>query len=137
MNYELAKKLKDAGFPQTPVDVLAGYDGYYNGGKYLMIGREVGEGGETYLTEWEYQEALKRGDLLTKYPSLSELIEKCFYLPEGFVSLTAPKITCEGDEFGVTCGWIAIGYSVNQKIEILATNPEEAVAKLWLKLNAK
>ena len=72
--------------------------------------------------------------ILTRTPTLSELIEACRNLPEGFISLTAPKITCEGDEFGVTCGWVAVGYLNETKIEKLSTSPEEAVARLYLQL---
>ena len=124
MNYDLAKKLKDAGFPQ--VAVL---------GTYFLTGREEEiyidanlEGGTWNEAGW------------VRCPTLRELIATCMSFPEGFISLTAPSIKCEGDEFGVTCGWVAVGYkqvgdSGSEKIEIIAISPEEAVANLWMALN--
>ena len=98
MNYELAKELKDAGFPQLL------------GGKWIHeTGRVSDEmraaGGYAYL------------------PTLSELIEAC---GDQFKMLVAdPHIKGR---------WIAFSF--------LSTNsgscpsPDEAVARLWLALNA-
>ena len=94
ISYELAKKLKDAGFPVRVED--------------------IGE--------------------ITWRPTLEELIEVVGNLiPYPRLELSAPKETCEGDEYGVTCGWIATALDKRA----LAITPEEAVANLYLELNKK
>jgi len=83
MNYELAKQLKDAGFPQS---------------KYCdHCGTDFGD---------KYE------------PTLSELIEEC----GDDISYLEKKVN----------GWM-VSNSMGL-VEVVAPTPEEAVAKLWLKL---
>lgn len=87
MTYELAKKLKDAGFP-----------GFIKG----LTGK---------VEVW---------DIVSSKPSLSELIEAC---GDGFSSLSKVEL-----------GKIYLASSdINGSFN--GPTPEEAVAKLWLKLN--
>lgn len=113
MNYELAKKLKDAGFPQ--------------------VGR-FGEG-----VQYVYEPKLKKYILcgsLESYdidpehiyvPTLSELIEAC---GNGLQSLI-------NNFYNKEKGWIAFTNrkdSVGERMEIWGKTPEEAVANLWFAL---
>ncbi len=126
MNYELAKQLKDAGFPQEPKDKFIGYNNEFTGGKYVLIGKGIGEGGETYLMKREHREFKERGDTLTKIPSLSELIEAIPSFLNLFQQLN--------DEAIGAGQWQAQA----QLTEIThGKTPEEAVAKLYIKLNDK
>jgi len=74
MNHKFSAKLKKEGFPQEPTDKFSGYDGEFTGGRYILIGKEHGEGGETYLLDWEYRKFKERGDTLIKIPRFFELI---------------------------------------------------------------
>lgn len=62
-------------------------------------------------------------------PSISELIESC---GDNFLSLDSPFIETNS-------GWCAVGMSNGDRLYIKqeGLTPEEAVAKLWLKLNKK
>lgn len=99
MNYELAKQLKDAGFPQDKREcqddpyTCCEHGIYYNGSD---------------INDTPY------------YPTLSELIEAC---GERFYALRrAMDIWMARDDYG---------------FEFKGKTPEEAVAKLYLKLNEK
>ena len=110
MNYELAKQLKDAGFPQE------GKGLYWEPTYFGYTGEKVDK---------------PKTEHCVYLPTLSELIESC------------------GDKFGqlVQCdrfkgeGWFAIGCPTKWEddgvlnIQEEGETPEEAVAKLWLKLN--
>ena len=98
INYELAKKLKDAGFPMKRVGGLAP------------------DGASVY--------ADAKGAYLL--PTLSELIEAC---GTNFYGLRRDR-----DALGVY--WIAETRD-NLKNTGGSETPEEAVARLWLALNAK
>ena len=93
ISYELALKLKKAGFPQK------GNQGFDNKG--LFIPHFCG-----FDTQYE-----------AIVPTLSELIRAC---GDGFYSLHR----LFNDD-----------WAVNSDVELNAETPEEAVAKLWLKLN--
>ena len=103
MNYELAKQLKDAGFPQ---DIKEDY--YYDG-------CEECEGGnpESYIEL--YHLIHDKSDLI-KIPTLSELIEAC---GRDFDRL---------ERIGNTNTWNVKGFFSD--IETEGETPEEAVAKL-------
>ena len=92
MNYELAKELKDAGFPQEEQNESMNIgEGTYNG--------------------------------MARFPILSELIEAC---GDNFESLSKQVE-----------GWVAtsIRYPYIINISFMAVDsPEEAVARLWLRL---
>jgi len=117
MNYELAKKLKDAGFPQekcyfTFVKISNGEWDLWN---------------STDISEFE----TPRTEISDVHcPTLSELIEVC---GEGFETLSKDED-----------GWYANNYYTREQAEkqddsILklfhGSTPEEAVAKLWLEIN--
>ncbi len=143
MDYALAKKLKDAGFPQREDFILnnevidlkgvshseIGFHCIYDSscGEELEYLKKTpvkdwqGKGRATVYFAKEYLES-EEGKYLTVYkPTLSELIEAC------------------GDRFNclermIGC-WIAIydgdaAYFIGEGI-----TPEEAVAHLWLELN--
>lgn len=119
MNYELAKKLKDAGFPQN-----------FKYGDYFQDGR-MNEP-ELYQKECCYPEFEPKDTKACKIPTLSELLEAC---GERF---------CELDQCGNLSEWVARGDEnwvkklprCNLQLAFGLT-PEEAVANLWLKLNKK
>ncbi len=120
MDYKLAKQLKDAGFPQLPS---------YSGGMGIKAMQVVWEDGLTQLISfdgkyWTARDGDKwtqkelEGSAVAKIPTLSELIEAC---GDGFSHLWRHS---END-------WLACGWG-DRKIK--GKTPEEAVAKLYLKL---
>lgn len=115
MTYELAKQLKDAGFPQTYVDGS-------------LWGNEVAQIRIRYISPVSELD----GEDYVKYPTLSELIEA---IGIKFISLslnTTPKNTEEM--------WVAIGAKLSvagYMCQKPGSTPEIAVAKLWLELNRK
>lgn len=138
MNKELLEKLRDTGFPQEPAITLTGYDGEYKGSFYILISKEAGEGGETFLVQWEYDEAVKRGDYVLKIPTLSELIEACRddlncierYIGGWRAFMTEKRFEKEREKNPEYCVIECDGYSTGK-------TPVEAVANLWLSLKTK
>ena len=143
MNYELAKQLKEAGFPQN-FDIG---DWFYTErvNKHIWEKPRCIGGLKTHLKYKTYKESYKEvpececdwcltvlGEMgiekVIKIPTLSELIEAC---GEDFQKLE--KII--SDRLGNK--WQGVGGEGIRDIEIEAKFPEEAVAKLWLKLNEK
>jgi hypothetical protein len=110
MNYELAKQLKDAGFPQnTDNQVLHPF----------------------FCTGWDKGNKCTKKDQCT-VPTLSELIEAC---GGEFLDLS----TIEGKDYvWEACGkyYCCDEHGEGRKFGEGKT-PEEAVAKLWLELNKK
>ena len=114
MTYELAKKLKDAGFPQWGRDIWENIDGGCSN-EHPNLGFDLTEKeAKEHYTIWVY------------HPSLSELIEACgkgedFQLHEVW----------DGDKVSYTYR------ATNSKVASWfgASTPEEAVAKLWLALH--
>jgi hypothetical protein len=107
MNYELAKQLKDAGFPQDKI-----------GWVYLDI-----EGQNYPDTAWK---KVEYPEIETKEPTLSELIAACgdeFY---SLVYTTDKDWGC----FSEKDQWNTIATADGK-------TPEEAAAKLWFALNKK
>jgi hypothetical protein len=104
MTYELAKQLKDAGFPQG---VEEGAYFIYNDGKRL-------EG--AFKTE--------RSAEISKVPTLSELIEACGF---NFLSLNR-SANGEWRAYSNT----EASAAVNNIKRVFGSTPEEAVARLWL-----
>ena len=126
MNYELAIKLKEAGFPQEPFWSDYGEMIYY-GGSWYFIPVEEGCPNIVFADEKLYEEGIKRGDNLIKIPILSELIEACGGV---FIDLRREK---ENE-------WVAksqelINEKDNKVLLVSGTIPEEAIARLWLELN--
>jgi len=116
MNYELAKKLKDAGFPQTFSYRPRMCDEVYFDGGVIGLRQE----GKEYIY----------------IPTLSELIEAC---GDGFGYLVRFP---DGTKWRVEKNrkWEAIGYPKSydcNKTSFYKKTPEEAVANLWLELNKK
>lgn len=117
MKYELAKQLKDAGFPQKlhPLTGLMYEDGSPN------IPIHCANGKVCYCPE-------HTGEPYSVIPTLSELIEAC---GDGFRLLrySPPHEFSNGT-------WYA-GTGDDSKGDLIGKTPEEAVAKLWLELNKK
>ena len=151
LNLQICQQLKDSGFPQEPrQDVMAEDIGLITeaGGEfYYIFPAEGGCGGMAFTapSEWKkWKEDPQQHNIenhtrfdFIKVPTLSELIEA---VSAGFKILRAPKITCEGDEVGVTCGWIAEWWNEYDEkdkpehYEAIGITPEESVANLWLAL---
>lgn len=112
MNYELAKQLKEAGWPQTKE--------FYTELEYCTSDNEI--------------RSTHPGDAIPHdcyyVPTLSELIEAC----GGDIEKVGQKI-----EKGVPIGWIATSFLEHYlkfgTRDMIYKTPEEAVANLWLKLN--
>lgn len=116
ITYELAKKLKDAGFKQetAPISLYVWIDGAH--APYKLV-----DG---------YKDILNIKNC-AYCPSLSELIEAC---GEWFFTL----IKMPGEEWRINepKPYTSITRQmVNGTEYIIGKTPEEAVAKLWLKLN--
>jgi len=114
MNYELAKELKDVGFPQ---------DSYRrNGEPSTRLGQLNGNQDEVKFSEQCIA------------PTLSELIDECgdsFQLLRKSTRLV--DIDCIGDCWRAEGLWA----EPNDILSVEGSNPEEAVARLWLALNKK
>lgn len=118
MNYELAKKLKEAGFPQ---------------GHYQMIFNEVKEHPER---ETIFAEAygVKSLDEIAYQPNLSELIEACGGIEHQTIRIqsywTENDLMWQADDSGNF-------YVKPDQIAGIGSTPEIAVANLYLELNKK
>ena len=122
MDYELAKKLKDAGFPQRDPNGIKPFPNYTGYGCGFVYPLEDGQ-------EQCYA------------PTLSELIEAC---GDNFFSLTYAVYENDGTETSPQKSWIAnisvtkIGHAVfNDNFHQIGATPEEAVARLWLSLRGE
>ena len=110
MNYELAKELKEAGFPQQ----IRQGDSVYND-----------RGIELKLFKYgEFVDIASESDDWYKMPTLSELIEACGERFEGLRRQPDPDIETPEIWFADRDGYCSPGSS-----------PEEAVARLWMVLN--
>lgn len=135
MNYELAKQLKDAGFPQEfsdeyRVDICH---------EFYCTEPDFPGQVPLWITSKEYRTRDLSAktpilwEILCKKPTLSELIEAC---GESFQDLEQVK---ERDDYkweasaDYTC---CDEHGEGRKYEGGST-PEEAVARLWLELNKK
>lgn len=109
LTYELAKELKDAGFPsKNPYN-----NHYWHNGKVESY-QEVDDWAENYIGVW---------DNAYEIFTLSELLEAC---GERFYSLTYDSVV----------KWCCNAYPTTDYNHFGST-PEEAVARLWLALNKK
>lgn len=129
MNYELAKELKDAGFPQT------GRSDWYCGGHTYYDSYPEGERHE----ECAEKTILTRGDLYCdsasmtaefpiEVPTLSELIEACGAEKDNFTLISFPSL----GKWVATLDSLTTGFGKGN-----GATPEEAVALLYLALNRK
>lgn len=107
MNYELAKEMKDAGFPQGVGDYICP------------------DSSHTFVIEKGGMSYDPAGCEMVFNPSLSELIEAC-----GNIDIKLQRYPEHRDERK----WIAL--CAGQDAECYAT-PEIAIARLWLALNQK
>lgn len=111
MDYQLAKELKEAGFPQK---FKCGSWYYSHDGEVMgYITRVLGNMDDVHEDD---------GDIVK--PTLSELIDAC---GDEFIALS--KL---GDLW-----WCATDGSPVRMMGIKGQTPEEAVARLWLALNQK
>ena len=112
ITYELAKQLKDAGFPQQ-----------YKGFMYTHTSDGIDLGyGKRMLEQQIY------------CPTLSELIEVCgnrFLILKQFVESTGTYWLAGGIDVAAKGRMV----QMTDCIKNGAKSPEEAVAKLWLELN--
>lgn len=117
MNYELAKQLKDMGFPQYPKHV-----GLYNK-------KEMDESMDRCI--------IKSGGVVQPIkPTLSELIEAC----GGKFHSVQRRFGHIGASMGQPnpVWWSAKDTSMDEsQVGETGSTPEEAVARLWLALNQK
>ena|SRR3990167_7956732 len=137
--YELALKLKNAGFPQEPKIDISGIDGEFFGGFYYITTQEHQEVAPNFLDQREFAEYQKfekqeRHDLI-KIPTLSELIEACgnYAMTHG-EGMEAYCITLEGGQIEKNRGWVT---QIADESYSEGETPEESVANLWLALNEK
>lgn len=118
ITYELAKKLKDAGFPQDTEWILYNSPTYYE--RWIRI---------LYRKPGTTSNTFEVGSTELSCPTLSELIDAC---GKNFRMLSYDQPYVQ---------WVAHGERENKKDISLFTNdgktPEEAVANLWLELNKK
>ena len=106
MNYELAKELKEAGFPlrEVQIGMSCRPDEYYD---FNPEGKQV-IGSQHFFK-----------------PTLSELIEAC-----------GERFECLRKNVGNDSQWMASGFTDKEGFMAGSTkSPEEAVARLWLALN--
>ena len=111
IDYKLAKKLKDVGFPQK------------GEGKYYL------DGGKGFL-EPDVRLNANEGSLSVYIPTLSELIDAC---GDEFDALKKGR----GFIMGEIILFKATGRNNKCIVLIEGKSPEEAVAKLYIKLNEK
>lgn len=141
MNYELAKQLKDAGFPQEPTYPRMGMrppqmkivwndkDPITKEGNWcqMVSTRKDLEKDKFWRVRDEAVytlEELKAEKLVAKVPTLSELIEAC---GDDFKNLTK-----DGNWY---TNLVAGNEDYYESFDSIGDTPEEAVAKLWIKLN--
>ena len=119
MNYELAKELKNAGFPQ---EVKYGDWIYYPDKSCMFIGNsdDMGDttGGYSFTLGRESTTAKPNR---VKVPTLEELIEAC--------GLDLHRIEYDSGK------WRAYEQSGLNNLYSEGSTPNEAVARLWLALN--
>lgn len=119
--YELAKQLKDAGFPQRGDGII-----------HIEKGQEVYDYGAGANPRY----SARNTEIPFYNPTLSELIEAC---GEGFFAIShwydgwqsegGPIIQTKGND-------IDKGDKYTAQIQVkFCSSPEEAVAKLWMILN--
>lgn len=128
MNFELAKKLKDVGFPQEMKSGSAFYESAESDLSYMGDCDTDFDTTGCGCCSSSY-------DFSVKVPTLSELIEACGS------RFSALRIIPEGQDKGLWCA--NADYHPHEdggycwQLGILGKTREEAVARLWLELNKK
>lgn len=113
ITYELAKRLKDAGFPCQKGD--------------YFVGKNLWD--ETMQSDYEMPSTPSRSTWVYA-PTLSELIEMCGSRFKRLVRQSSTK-------FKVQAKGLVVDKVANKDIHVFGKTPEEAVALLWLELNKK
>ena len=120
MNYELAKKLKDAGFPfkdHIEYETVRGEKVEY---PINVTNKDIIQ--SEFSTDFETKISKTTNYLAYNIPTLEELIEAC------------------GNKFGTLqltiLGWSALTSWTPPQV-FSGSTPKEAVANLWLALNSK
>ncbi len=132
MNYELALKLKEAGFSQK---LIAGSSAVFIPGEKqrVEIITEISVKGliEMRETGKSYPNSLEG---YVKVPTLSELIEAC---GDGkSIVIMGPNTVDVGEMYwGPGEGWHAYYQTRNSDASGHGSTPEEAMTNLWLELN--
>lgn len=132
IKFDLAKQLKDMGFPQEPAIDISGVNERFMGGFYYLLPPKAMDGGEVapnFLDQREYETRINSGLVcaygeMVKIPQLEELIEATVKL-------------CKGGKFSLSCDGLIDWLSVGNNYQLFAAVPDEAVAKLWCAFNAK
>ena len=141
MNYELAKQLKDAGFPQRYGQTFPNADFAYKiGEEELHLIHEDNDTnwriGNDYSHSEMSDEEMEKNWI--KVPTLSELIEAC---GNGFHGLFKDYLYDSPQTFKWAAGLIEgedfRAYLDKTRPFGIGSTPEEAVAHLWLMLNKK
>lgn len=117
MDYELAKKLKDAGFSQENLDVV-----WYK--------RDGGWESVCHDCYYEFGPFGKEEDTDTHKPNLEELIDACGD-GNSYFELRTYATTESGREWEAKCA----DHKMRELRLGLGKTPLEAVANLWLELN--
>lgn len=125
MNYELAKKLKDAGFPQNTTQGLKSFNGAL---LYKDERHSTTESSAMQLVDRIRKSGKESMEELIYEPTLSELIEACIKIHLYF---TLSKVN---EHWWSGCSNEIIHQKTNIKI---GSTPEESVAHLYLALNNK
>lgn len=121
MNYELCKKLKEAGFPNAKD--INGEDKSFVWVKYNPEDDFIPVDSKIFYEFWQQTYSIKGN--IDIFPTLSELIEAC---GDKFGTLYHNVHKEEGE-----LEWSVATYSPDCVGH--GDTPEEAVANLWLKLN--
>jgi len=132
MNYELCKKLKDAGFIQEPTIDLGSQMPFY-GDFYYPVSTKHSHTRVAFLDEREIKEWIEKEDMkeLIKIPTLEELIEAC---GEEFKMLYWDSNV---NEWCASSGDFMTLQSDTKVTNGCDQTPLVAVANLWLSINKK
>lgn len=117
ITYELAKRLKEAGFPYKEES----YKEIYPPGVEMIPGNYIGAGMSTVVAQGQ-----------VRLPVFTELVRAC---GDRLGSLHNEKSSAiDGNKWWA---WEDESYGEPKGKEGLGSSPEEAVAELWLALNRK
>ena len=137
MNYELAKKLKDAGFPQRQNEDNT-FGTIFDTHKFLL--RENADSRDSpydsindrtmWIQYFNPAYVKEMAEFVVYVPTLSELIEACGVKGTQFTLFGRDKDRWEATNLD--------GFDLQvQTLTKYGSTPEEAVANLWIALNTK